>query len=278
MHENGEKLNQYSYYNTYKKIREEAFLILRIFIIVMSGACIYTSLLPISYNVVNIGVIVPAIAFTIIFLAAVFWKSTVKLFKKIYSITILKWIFNIIFAALGLMLAGAVIISFMMISAINNKAEPDKTVIVLGCHIKNDQPSTTLKLRLDTAYNYLIENPKSKCIVTGGKGENEIMPEADVMYNYLIQKGIAADRIIKEDKSINTKENLAFASQIMKDNNMQMQAVIATDPYHQFRGQYFAKEAGINPQALSSEAFWPLMLCYWIREIFGIVRAFIFGY
>ena len=69
MHENGEKLNQYSYYNTYKKIREEAFLILRIFIIVMSGACIYTSLLPINYNVVNIGVIVPAIAFTIIFLA-----------------------------------------------------------------------------------------------------------------------------------------------------------------------------------------------------------------
>ena len=36
-----------------------------------------------------------------------------------------KWIFNIIFAALGLMLTGAVIISFMMVSAINNKAEPD---------------------------------------------------------------------------------------------------------------------------------------------------------
>lgn len=278
MSENGGKLNQFSYYNTFKKIREEAFLIIRIFIIVLSGAWLYVSLLPLSYNVVNIGVIVPAIAFTIIFFTALFWKSTVKLFKVIYSHPGLKWIFNIIFAALGLMLTGAVIISFMMISAINNKAEPNKTVIVLGCHIINDQPSTSLKLRLDTAYDYLNKNPTSKCIVTGGKGEDEIMPEAEVMYNYLIQKGISEDRIIKEDKSINTKENLMFAAEIMKDNNMQMDAVIATDSYHQFRGQYFAKQAGINAMALSCKTMWPLSFCYWIREIFGIVRAFILGY
>ena len=46
-------------------------------------------------------------------------------------------------------------------------------------------PSRALQLRLDTAYDYLVENPDTIVIVSGGKGSNEPVSEAQGMYEYL---------------------------------------------------------------------------------------------
>ena len=55
---------------------------------------------------------------------------------------------------------------------------------------------------------YLNENPKLQCILSGGQGANEEISEAKCMYQYLVSKGIDPHRLYQEDKSTSTRENI----------------------------------------------------------------------
>lgn len=79
-------------------------------------------------------------------------------------------------------------------------------VVVLGAQVRKSGPSKVLRYRLDTAINYLNENPGTICIVSGGKGPNEPVAEAQGMTNYLESYSIKKNRIIKEMKSKTTQE------------------------------------------------------------------------
>ena len=101
------------------------------------------------------------------------------------------------------------IINVSMIKSINDYPQnKNSTVIVLGCRVKEGRPSLMLKRRLDSAYEYLSANPDTFVIVSGGKGNDEIMSEAQCMRDYLCEKGISSDRIIMEDKSSSTYQKL----------------------------------------------------------------------
>ena len=58
----------------------------------------------------------------------------------------------------------------------------NNTYIGLGAQMKGGTPSTIFRFRLDAAYDYLIKNPDTTCIVSGGKGTNETVSEGDGGY------------------------------------------------------------------------------------------------
>ena len=68
-----------------------------------------------------------------------------------------------------------------------------------------------IKSRLEVAVPYLTKYPHVKVIVSGGQGPDEDRTEASVMQDYLEQHGIDATRIIIEDQSTSTYENLVFS-------------------------------------------------------------------
>lgn len=145
------------------------------------------------------------------------------------------------------------------------------TVIVLGAKITGNQPSLMLRRRLNAAYNYLRDNPEAFCIVTGGQGPDEDYPEAHVMKGYLEALGIEPTRIKAEDKSTNTKQNLRFSADYVKESTP---VVIVTDSFHQLRAYIYAKKEFANAQpegfyGISSLTPWGLMPSYWIRDMFG---------
>lgn len=148
----------------------------------------------------------------------------------------------------------------------------DQTVVTLGCKVTATGPSRQLRQRLDTTVKFLKENPTAKCIVTGGQGANEIMTEADAMEKYLVEKGIDKNRIVKEEKSTNTKENLKFAKETAKENNLSDKFIIITESYHEYRANKYAKELGIESEAYSAPTEKWLWLSYWFRESFAFVR------
>lgn len=84
-------------------------------------------------------------------------------------------------------------------------------IVVLGAQLKTTGPSRVLQYRLDTAYEYLTAHPDTKVIVSGGQGSNEPASEAQGMCDYLVKRGIEPDRIILEDKSVNTEQNIRFS-------------------------------------------------------------------
>lgn len=149
-------------------------------------------------------------------------------------------------------------------------------VIVLGAQMKINGPSKALQYRLDEAIRYLNENPSSKVIVSGGQGSDEHISEAQGMYEYLVERGIEKDRIIKEDKSVNTTQNLAFSAEYL-DRERDSVAVV-TNNFHVFRAVKIAEKAGYQNVcgiAAKGEPF--LQINNMMREFFGVMKDFLFG-
>ena len=84
-------------------------------------------------------------------------------------------------------------------------------VVVLGAKVNGATPSLTLKYRIDKAYDYLRENPDTVVVASGGQGPNEGISEASAMFNRFVGKGISPERILLEDRSTSTTENLVFS-------------------------------------------------------------------
>ncbi|MCI8387635.1 MAG: DUF218 domain-containing protein [Clostridiales bacterium] len=99
-------------------------------------------------------------------------------------------------------------------------------IMVYGCHTNGYTPGVTLKLRLDEAYNLLNALPDSICVVSGGQGSNETISEAEAMKHYLTELGIDPDRILMEDKSHTTSENVRFTKQLLEDMNIEPERII----------------------------------------------------
>ena len=154
--------------------------------------------------------------------------------------------------------------------------QEETTVVVLGCRVKNKKPSLALKERLDKTYQYLNENPKLQCILSGGQGANEEISEAKCMYQYLVSKGIDPHRLYQEDKSTSTRENILFSYQLIKKENLPKAITIITNEFHEYRAQTIARRLNIKSYAISAHTAWWLFPTYFVREIFGIVYEFIF--
>lgn len=111
---------------------------------------------------------------------------------------------------LGIM-TMAVIMGLMAHAAYVPEQKNLDYVIVLGARVYPDKMSVSLKNRLDKAYEYHLENPETKFVLSGGQGDNEYLPEAVAMYNYLHLKGMPEDNMILEMFSTSTTENIAFS-------------------------------------------------------------------
>ena len=83
-----------------------------------------------------------------------------------------------------------------------------EVMVIFGCQVKPDGPSILLRDRLDTALAYWEEHPDIKIVVTGGKGDDEHISEAQCMYDYLTARGVSWNQILMEDQSRNTHQNI----------------------------------------------------------------------
>lgn len=119
-------------------------------------------------------------------------------------------------------------------------------VLVLGAHILQDRPSDLLIERLKTADQFLDEHPDATAILCGGQGTNEPMPEAQMMKQYMVDAlGTDPDRLLTEDKSRNTIQNIANAKELYDLENHTC-AVISSD-FHLARARKLMTRAGLDP-------------------------------
>lgn len=170
-----------------------------------------------------------------------------------------------------------VIVEGCVISAYRAKGDTNLDyIIVLGAQVKEKGPSAALKFRLDTAYDYLIENENTICIVSGGQGANEPCSEAEGMFTYLVGKGIPKERIIMEDKSTDTSENIAFSAAFLDMENDSVG--IVTNNFHVFRGVHLAKHFGIKSVCgIAAPSNIYFQLNNMVREFFGIMKDLVCG-
>ena len=140
-------------------------------------------------------------------------------------------------------------------------------IIVLGAGIKGKQVTPLLAGRIDKGIELLKYNPNAKLILSGGMGPGEDIPEGVAMAAYAKDKGVSDERIIVEDKSKNTYENLLFSSKLIDKENPKL--ALVTTSYHVFRALVFAKKLNIPCIGYGSKTKWYFTLNALIREYIG---------
>lgn len=146
-------------------------------------------------------------------------------------------------------------------------------VIILGAQWKASGPSYVLQRRLDKAIEYLNANPETKVIVSGGQGYNEPVSEAEGMKGYLVDAGIDPERILMEDASTNTTQNLIFSGELL--NKAEDSVVVVTNNFHMFRALAIARKQGyLHVEGLSAGTYLITVPNNLLREAFGVVKDF----
>jgi len=145
--------------------------------------------------------------------------------------------------------------------------------IILGCQVRGSVPSLMLARRLEKGAKYLKDNPQSICVVSGGQGAGEDLPESAVMRTWLIERGIKAV-IIEDSESKDTRENMVNSAKILDVANKRSRVAVATDDFHQLRARILAKREGLSEvYALPSRGPLGLVPCYWVREYYAVIQC-----
>ena len=189
-----------------------------------------------------------------------------------------KVVLSVVCAVAAALVVLFAVVSGLMLRAAHNHPIEDATLVVLGAALRGDQPSRLLRGRLDAAAAYLQEHPKAVCVVSGGQGPDEICTEASVMKRYLLEKGIAPDRIYMEEQSTSTFENVKFSKEIIEKNQLNSNIAMVTQEFHQYRAQQFAKKAGFaEVGAVTAHTPLHLLASYWIRDFAGVCHMVLLG-
>lgn len=184
-----------------------------------------------------------------------------------------------IIIAAGLILVLIFATFLLCYGTADNVNHTENAIIVLGAAVHGETPSLVLRDRLNVAIEYSAKNPEAIIIVSGGKGPQESITEAEAMEKYLIKKGVSADKIIKEDKSTSTYENFLNSKVILEEHlGEDYKACFITNEYHVFRAESIAKSAEFeNVSHLNSSTRWYSVLPGTLREILAVMKFWILG-
>lgn len=178
-------------------------------------------------------------------------------------------------------IAAFIIIEIPIVREVRTDAPDDcEYVIVLGAGLKGDVPTLSLRNRLDAALEWLEAHPDCVAVVSGGQGPGENMPEGEAMGIWLEARGIEPERIIVEDKSTSTMENLENSFALIREAGGEPDGncAIITSEYHLCRAKLMARSLGVEAWGVAAHTSWPsLMLNYFIREAFAVTYYRIFG-
>jgi len=143
-------------------------------------------------------------------------------------------------------------------------------IVVLGAKVNGTKPSGALYNRIASAAEYLEENPGTVAILSGGQGSDEGISEAECMRQGLVERGIDESRLILEEKSTDTSENLINSRAIIGDDSASV--ALVTNDFHLFRALHLAQGlgwTGVTGVSVPTTAIsWPH---YMMREFVGVM-------
>ena len=118
------------------------------------------------------------------------------------------------------------------------QAPKDAVVVVLGASVRaNGKPSRVLADRLATALD--VAGNTHKILLTGdGLSAKEIVG----MRAWLVDRGVAADRLLEDPAGLRTWDSMLRAKDVFHLTNV----VVVTNAFHIDRAVYLAKAAGLN--------------------------------
>ena len=184
---------------------------------------------------------------------------------------------------LALVLTGAVcfLIPFIAVLAGSHddvRGDP-KIMVIFGCQLRSDGPSILLRDRLDTALDYLEDHPDMTVVVSGSQGAGEPASEAQGMYDYLTAHGVDGGHILLEDRSFNSRDNVAYSLEVLAAEGCDTSAgvVLVSNAFHLTRVRMLWERAdGPGPVSVlaAPSSHRSTRLWMYVREPLALVKSF----
>lgn len=147
--------------------------------------------------------------------------------------------------------------------------------IILGAKVNGENPSLSLLYRLEAALAYANDHPHVKLILSGGQGPGELITEAEAMKRFFLDNGIEADRLLLEQESTSTYENILFSKEMLPQS-IDTLTVITSD-YHLARARKLAETLGLQTDAVSAKTPQVVKLKLTTRERAALLKTAVFG-
>lgn len=151
-------------------------------------------------------------------------------------------------------IAGAVIVSLAVVAgaafrvwqvARIDNFTPAGAVLVLGAAQYNGVPSAVFAARLDRGAQLFKEGVAPLVVTVGGKQPGDMYTEAEAGKEYLISRGVPADRVIPVGEGSDTLESIDKVATELRSRGVDS-VVIASDPWHSLRARTMARDAGLQ--------------------------------
>lgn len=188
---------------------------------------------------------------------------------------LLENLFSVVYLYFECLMIGTIVAD-----AIVARHEPDKDkdfLIVLGCALKKDgTPTPLLQGRLDRAIDFYSKQKERTgkelmFITSGGQGADEVIPESSAMKRYLIEHGIPEERIIEENQSTSTYENMLYSKDKIWEIDPEGKVAFSTTNYHVFRSGLFARRVKMRAVGMGADTKWYFWPNAAVREFIGLL-------
>ncbi|WP_339145605.1 MULTISPECIES: YdcF family protein [unclassified Sutcliffiella] len=177
------------------------------------------------------------------------------------------------FALVPLIIYLSIVHSLIYQSARQEPPEEVDYLIVLGARVRGEMMTKALLFRVEAALEYLRENPNTKVIASGGQGPGEDITEAEAMRRYFVANGIDEDRILLEDRSTTTFENLSFSQELIEAD---ASVAIVSNDFHVYRASIIGKRLGFaEVHTLAGKTPTIAIFKLWSREYFAVAKTWL---
>lgn len=236
--------------------------------LLIAAACFAFAL--VGYTTIAMALISVAVIIALYRLISAYSKKNAKRGKRLKTV---------LTSLVCLGLVCFIIVEIPIVKSARTDKNPEAPyVIVLGAGVNGTVPSLSLLNRLTAAKEYLETYPEAVAIVSGGQGSGEDITEAECMRQWLLKEGIPAERIIMEDKSFSTEDNIRNSIEKIREHGGDPlgRIAIVSSEYHLYRAKYIAHGLGSEALGVAGHTSYPvLMVNYFIREALAVTYMWI---
>lgn len=177
------------------------------------------------------------------------------------------------------MLAFFILLGIVLAGSHDQVSGQPSVMIVLGCQVRPDGPSILLQDRIDEAAAYLLDHPEVTVVASGGQGPDEPMSEARAIRDALVEQGVEAERILLEEASHNTVQNLRYSKALLEEEHIDTSGgvLVVSNGFHLARVRMLAERCGFGQVSTlaAPESHLPSRLAMYIREPLALVKSFL---
>ena len=184
--------------------------------------------------------------------------------------------------------AALVVISYLItlwLNSINLPTRKLNYIVILGCGVIGGAVPPLLESRIRKGISVFERNPHSILVMSGGRGPGEDIAEAEAMQKWAVAHNVDPARILVEDRSRNTQQNIRFSKKLISEDaaarypgkqldpgarrHTKIRVAVVTSRYHLLRGLLLARDEHLDCIGYGARTKLYFSINAFVREFVG---------